>query len=105
MGRKGGKIPCDVKVKYAKLCLEGKLGVSAAARELDVGESSVSAWVCRYQEQGDLAFLDAGRNHVYSDELRQKAVHSYLRGEGSLKEVSAKYGLRSRTQLSEWIKR
>ena len=104
MGRKGVRIPPEVKLKYAKLCYEKKLSISEASRKLGVQKCHVREWSYLYEEQGEQAFLDTGRNIVYSDELKLGAVHSYLNGEGSLSRVSAKYGVRNPTQLRTWIK-
>ncbi len=104
MGGKGVKIPNEIKLKYAKLCAEKKMSKKEAAKQLGTNDGRVTMWVYRYREQGELAFLDTGRNNVYSAELRLKAVHSYLNGEGSLRKIAAKYGLRNETQLIDWIK-
>jgi transposase-like protein len=69
---------------------------------LDVNDSDVIGWVYRYRENGELAFLNTGKNNVYSPELKLKAVCSYLRGEGSLRAVAAMFGLRSSEQLRKW---
>ena len=104
MGRKGVKIPAETKLKYAKLCFENKMSKMEAARQLGVCDGEIGAWVYMYRENGELAFLDIGKNNIYSNELRLKAVQSYLNGEGSLREIAAKYGLRSRTALQKWLK-
>ena len=104
MGRKGVKIPPDVKLEYAKLCYENKMSKKEAARQLGVSDGDVIEWVYRYREQGELGFYNSGKNNVYSNELRFKAVCSYLNGEGSLREVAARYGLRSKNQLDAWVK-
>ena len=104
MGRKGVKIPAETKLKYAKLCFENKMSKMEAARQLGVCDGEIRAWVYMYRENGELAFLDIGKNNIYSNELRLKAVQSYLNGEGSLREIAAKYGLRSRTALQKWLK-
>ena len=104
MGRKNRKVSNETKIEYARQCCENRISQSEAARQLGVNESAVREWVHRYREHGELAFLDTGRNHVYSNELRLEAVCSYLNGEGSLSTVSAKYGLRSTRQLRAWIK-
>ena len=104
MGRKGGNVSSDTKLKYAKLCYEGKMSKSAAAKELSVARSSVSMWVYIYQEQGTLGFLNTGKNHVYSEELRLEAVMSYLEGKGSLDEIAARYGVSSRERIRQWVK-
>ena len=104
MRRKGGRIPLDEKLKYAKLCCENKISMCEAGRLLGVSESEVLEWMYQYREQGEPAFLDTGRNKVYSDELKLKAILSYLNGEGSFRKVAAKYGISRGGQLRRWIK-
>ena len=103
MGRKGVKISVEQKIKYAQLCVDGKISQSAAARDLTVSLASVRSWVHRYRENGSLAFQDTN-NNVYALDLRLEAVKSYLNGEGSYVSIAAKYGLRSSTQLKTWVK-
>ena len=43
------------------------------------------------------------KNKKYSKELRITAVETYLRGEGSLKEISEKFGICNKETLREWI--
>ena len=38
MGRKGVKVPPNVKLKYAKLCFENKMSKAEAARQLNVSD-------------------------------------------------------------------
>ena len=104
MRRRCIKIPSEVKLEYAKLCYENKMSKCEAARQLLTSDTEVCSWVYRYAEQGELAFLDTGENNVYSSELKIKAVNSYLNGEGSYKLLAAKYGLRSSSQLRQWVK-
>ena len=104
MGRKGTKILSDVKLKYARMCFKHNMSLAEAARQLGVHESVVQEWVYRYRENGELAFLDNGKNNVYSEELKKEAVLSYLNGEGSQRDIAAKYGLRSKTPLLKWVR-
>ena len=43
------------------------------------------------------------KNKKYSAELKLQAVHSYLKGEGSLRDISKKYGILSRERLRQWV--
>ena len=104
MGRKGLRIATEEKLKYARLCYEGKMSITEAGRQLNVSRSCIAKWTCLYKEHGELAFKDTGKNNVYTDELRKEAVLSYLKGEGSYIRIAAKYGLRSSTQLNRWVK-
>ena len=64
----------------------------------------VAEWVARYKAGGVIAFKEQEHNTVYSNELKVLAVREYLEGKGTQQEISAKYGLRSTRQLTEWIK-
>ena len=44
------------------------------------------------------------KNNHYPVELKRKAVEEYLKGEGSQRVISKKYGLRNKRQLQNWIK-
>ncbi len=47
--------------------------------------------------------LKKDKNKKYSKELKLKAVQSYLQGEGSLRELSKKYGIVHCEQLRRWV--
>ena len=44
------------------------------------------------------------KNKKYSAELKMQAVQSYLKGEGSLREICRKYGISDKHVLQDWIK-
>ena len=98
------KVTPEEKAMAAKDCAEGRISQTEAARRLGVDESTVREWVQRYKANGASAFRIREHNAVYSEELKRKAVEEYLAGAGSLKEIAAKYGLRSERQLRVWIK-
>ena len=47
--------------------------------------------------------MSRGRNKKYSKGLEPKAVQSYLRGEGSLRQVCREYEIKDEKSLREWI--
>jgi transposase-like protein len=98
------KVATDEKIRIAKLCLSGKLSQREAARQVGVRYMTVHSWVVKYKFQGELGFVEQEKNQVYSNELKQAAVNDYLSGIGSQQTIASKYGLRSRTQLQNWIK-
>ena len=101
---KRNKVTVDDRIAAAKACIEGKMSHSEAARQLGVDESNVRDWVARYKAGGPLALKALESNQVYNSVLKNKAVQEYLDGKGSLKDTAAKYGLRSKTQLRNWVK-
>ena len=68
------------KIRIAKLCIEGKIGPRAAARQVGVGMSTIQQWVSMYEFQGEDAFRELENYTTYSSEVKAKAVNDYLAG-------------------------
>ena len=98
------KVTVEERIEAARACVEGRISQAEAARRLGVDEKTIERWVARYRAAGPQAFKSLEHNHIYSPELKQQAVEDYLAGKGSQNEMSAKYGLRSDSQLYSWIK-
>ncbi len=82
----------------------GAASAASLAQRSGVNESTVMDWVRTYEAEGAEAFLPHDRNRVYSAEQKLEAVKAYLSGEGSMREITQRYKLRSKTQLRSWIK-
>ena len=103
----GGKeqIAATEKLKYAQLCANGQMTQAEASRLLCVSDSVVNEWVRKYEHQGAEGFAREGRKEKhYSIELKLEVVKAYNSGEGSYASIAAKYGIRSRKQVYEWVK-
>ena len=98
------KVTPEERTEAAKACVEGRMSAGEAARRLGVDESQVREWVFRYKAHGAEAFREQERNTVYSSELKAQAVREYIKGNLSQREIAAKYGLRSTSQIRDWIK-
>lgn len=104
MGRKS-KVDYESKIKAVQAYLEGISSVKSLAKQLNVAESRIKEWVRSYKILGTESLMPCSRNNVYSAELKILAVEEYLSGNGSPEDVRLKYGLKSRTQLKNWIKK
>lgn len=98
------EVTAEERIEVAKACVEGRISQAEAARRHGVGETTLRRWIARYRAGGCSAFKTLEHNQVYSAELKRQAVKEYLTGKNSQEEISAKYGLRSSSQLREWIK-
>ena len=98
------KVTAEERIEAVKACAEGRMSQSEAARRLGISRVCVTEWVARYKVGGVSAFKEQEHNTVYTEELKATAVQEYLNRKGSLREISAKYGMRSKSQLIEWIK-
>ena len=98
------KIKVEEKIRIAKACTSGILGLSAAADQLGVHHSVVDDWVRLYQTEGVAAFLPREGNRHYDPILKEAAVKDYLAGKGSIRTICRKYKIRDTKQLRSWIK-
>ena len=98
------KATADEKIRIAQLYLSGKLSQGEASRQAGVSKTTIQSWISKYEFQGELGFKAQEHNSHYSVELKQAAVREYLNGGGSQQTIAEKYGLRSKHQLTKWIK-
>ena len=103
MARRRKKTP-EILLKAVKEYLRGEGSYATIGRKYGLHESHVRECVLRYQEQGALAFSIQAQNATYNEDTKRKAVEEYLSGKGSLKVISAKFGLRTSTTLRRWLK-
>ena len=102
---KKSKIDPALKVKLVERYLANEIGKAEAARQAGVAEwGPFDRWVRIYKNEGPSGLLTRKHYKHYSKEMKYAAVDDYLNGEGSLREIAEKYGLRSEKQLQVWIK-
>ena len=75
------------KIRIAKLCIEGKIGPRAAARQVGVGMSTIQQWVSMYEFQGEDAFRELENYTTYSSEVKAK-IKMYNEGKDFLNKMS-----------------
>ena len=98
------KISSEKKLEIVMEYLSGKVGYKESVRLAGNSKSAIRRWVFQYKTGGAAAFLPQEKNNCYSPETKLAAVRSYLSGEGSQEKISEKYGLRSSSQLRQWIR-
>ena len=98
------KLSIEQKIEIVKMYIENGESKTDIARRYGINDMTVFKCIQQYQNQGIDAFVNNGQNRVYSVELKLKAIEAYKNGEGSLREIATKYGLRSSRQLRNWIK-
>ena len=104
MSRKS-KIDPVLKVELVERYLRNEIGVMEAARLAGLSShKSFSAWVRLYRNEGPGGLLDQDHNKNYPKELKLAAVTAYKNGEGTLEQLTERFGLQSKQQLREWLK-
>ena len=91
------KLSAEQKAEIARLYLEKGESKSFIAKRYGINEMAVHKYTLQYQAQGIETFINNGKNRTYSAELKKQAINAYMNGEGSTREIAAKYGI-------NWIK-
>lgn len=73
------------------------------ARMHQITKSTFDRWIKLYQRDGFEGLEEVRQNTHYSKSLKIAAVQAYLAGEGSLRSLTIKFGLRNSEQLRNWI--
>ena len=98
------KMTVAEKIGIVKLFLERNESKASIAKRYQIDESAVRDYITQYEEQGIEGFLNVGKNRVYNEQLKCRAVEAYMKGDGSVRKIAAQFGLRSAYQLRNWIK-
>lgn len=98
------KLSPEERIRIVESYLRHEISLAGAAKEAQVDRSTVKRWGTLYENEGPTGLMAVRKNRNYPKELKRVAVHEYLAGQGSLREITKKYGLRSNTHLRDWIK-
>lgn len=93
----------EEKVLLIKKYLAREISAMTASETAGVSQSSFETWVRLYKQEGSLGLFNFGKNRSYSSEIKMRAVLAYLSGEGSLRDICARFKIRSKCQLQDWI--
>lgn len=102
MGRKYG-VSCEERLDAVERYLRHECSMRDLSKQFKVGKTTIRRWIARYQSFGSEGLQDSCRNQSYSSTLKEAAVLDYLSGNYSQLELCGKYGMKSTTQLNDWI--
>lgn len=97
------KISSTEKIATIEKYLRGEDSLNHLATLLSVHVSSMQQRLQIYQSLGPNGLLNTSKNCAYSAEFKTRAVQDYLAGGCSHMEICKKYGIKSTSQLRNWI--
>jgi transposase-like protein len=98
------KYSVELIISIVKERIEKGVSSERLAARYNIDFGTINEWVIQYKKNGVSAFIQEEHNRVYSEETKLQAIADYFNGKGSQREITAKYKIRSRTQLRQWIK-
>ena len=102
MCEKPRELSPEEKLWAVKEYLSGKGSTYSIADQYGVTDTSIRRWVDRYKIDGEQAFRKKPLTSSLSQEEKLKAVHAYLQGVLSLRDIALKYGVGD-TSVRKWI--
>ena len=98
------KYSVELIISIVKERIEKGISWDVLSDRYKIHHGVIEEWVMQYKMNGVSVFIQEEHKRTYSEETKVHAVKDYLKGNGSQREITAKYGLRSRSQLRQWIK-
>ncbi|QIK57055.1 transposase [Erysipelothrix sp. HDW6A] len=90
-------------VEIVQKVTDGQMSVAECSKCYHVENSTIRGWMREYEMYGASAFRKRTRNNSYSKEFKEVAIQEVLRGEGSMRSIALKYGIRSIGTLRNWV--
>ena len=98
------RIEKEEKIRMARACIKGEIGIYEAGRLLGVDYHAIEDWIRLYETEGIEAFMPQKGNRKYDPAVKEAAVKDYLSGRDSIRGICKIYKIRSTNQLRKWIK-
>ena len=95
----------EEKYKIIEEYLQGRISQRELAERYGMGETVIRDWLRLYRTFGREGLFRQKHTTKYHQELKHTAVKAYLAGQGSLRELCCRYGIRSDRQLRNWIRK
>ena len=95
----------EEKYKIIEEYLQGRISQRELAERYGMGETVIRDWLRLYRTFGREGLFSQKHTTKYNQELKHTAVKAYLAGQGSLRELCCRYGIRSDRQLRNWIRK
>ncbi|TCL39100.1 transposase-like protein [Anaerospora hongkongensis] len=84
---------------------QGDASQRSVTDKYNVDITTIKRWIHRLKHHGLKGLEDRSQYQSYSAELKLSAVHDFLSGESSQKEIIERYKILSCRQLRDWIKK
>ena len=94
----------ELRIQIAREYLSGQSSINNLEKQYGIDSGTIVQWIKQYKSKGATVFYSNGKNTVYDTALKECAVKEYLEGKGSLRDITAKYGIRDKVILRQWIK-
>ena len=99
------KFTAEKKIEIIEAFRSGKVTFSQLREVYGMNPSEIYRWVSKYETNGIAAFAKEVGSVRYSREFKLQCVEAYLRREGSLNDIVAKYNISDQRVLRNWIQR
>jgi transposase-like protein len=93
----------EEKLELLEEFAQSGIGARTFEHQHSLGHPTLAQWRMRYERDGLEGLSEARKNKHYPASRKLAAVLAYQNGEGTLSELTMRFGLRSSKQLLDWI--
>lgn len=101
---KRNKISYETKLSAVNEYLNGKGSYEVISQKYGLGCSNLKFFVKKYLAGGPESLSHNTKNQNYSSDFKLRVVEEYLQGGISYKDLAVKHGIKSDSQVFNWIK-
>jgi transposase-like protein len=95
----------EVKLEILKALEDGQSSINEVLTTYNVQHSTILEWQHKLEQYGIEGLKESTTWKRYSKDLKLSAVHDYLSGNHSLREIARKYEISNSSALMIWIKK
>lgn len=81
------------------------LPVAVFEQQHGLSKMRIRRWLDIYETEGFDGLRRSPSPRIYSEKVKDEVVRAYLDGEGSMDQLRIRFGLRSASQVSDWVSR
>jgi len=98
------KFSKEIKIEFCEKVRDGKGSFRSIAKEIGCSKSTLCKWYYTYLQHGPSAFDISNHNKSYDKEFKLSVIESYLSGNHSAVDLSAKYNI-AVSMVQVWIQK
>jgi len=99
------KFTAEEKLQWVTKYIKGKGSYCSLSLECGIDDSTLRNWVRNYESGGIASLAPKTQNSSYTKEFKISCVEAVISGQGSIKQIAARYGIPDQSILSSWIKK
>lgn len=102
---RGSKYTYLEKIEMVEEFKHSELSLAVFEKQHGLSKMCLRRWLDLYEAEGFNGLKQSRKSRRYTEKFKAKVVQAYLDGKGSMDQLKIEFGLRSASQVSNWVSR